>query len=113
MLLHVVFAGEGLVALWAEGVLLAGVLFGVAGSVARGGEVVVAVELLGHGARVAVLLWACVVCCCGGGLVFWGLLGAEVGGMRGGGIVVGQRGRGLRNRGVCRGQVLVLLREEA
>lgn len=58
MLLHVVLACEGLVALGAEGVLLAGVLLGVASGMARGGEEVVAAELLGHGARVAVLLGA-------------------------------------------------------
>lgn len=58
VLLHVVLAGEGLVALWAKCVLLASVLLGVAGGVARGGEEVVAAELLGHWAWVAVLLGA-------------------------------------------------------
>ena len=62
MLLHVVLAGKGLVALGAEGVLLASVLLRVPGGVARGGEVVVAAELLRHGARVAVFLWAGVHC---------------------------------------------------
>ena len=56
VLLHVVLAGEGFVALRAESVLFASVLLGVAGSVARGGEVVGAVELLGERARVLVLL---------------------------------------------------------
>lgn len=56
MLLHIVLASEGLVALWAEGVLLTSVLFRVARCMTRGGEVVVAVELLSHGAWVAVFL---------------------------------------------------------
>ena len=56
VLLHVVLAGKGLVALRAESILLPSVLLCVAGSMARGGEEVVALELLGHGARIAVLL---------------------------------------------------------
>ena len=60
VLLHVVLAGEGLVALGAEGVLLARVLLRVPCGVARGGEVVAAVVLFRYGARVAVLLGALV-----------------------------------------------------
>ena len=56
MLLHVVLAGEGLVALGTEGILLASVLLCVTGGVTRGGEVVGTVELLGQRARVLVLL---------------------------------------------------------
>jgi len=56
MLLHVVLAGEGLVALGAEGVLLASVLLGMAGGVSRGGEEVAAVVDLGQRAGVLVLL---------------------------------------------------------
>ena len=61
MLLHVVLAGKGLVALWAEGVLLARVLFRVASGMARGGEMVLAVVLLGERARVGILL--CLLFC--------------------------------------------------
>lgn len=56
MLFHIVLAGEGLVALGAERILPSGVLLGVTSSVSRGGEVVVAVEGLCHGTRIAVLL---------------------------------------------------------
>ena len=56
VLFHVVFAGEGLVALGTEGILLTSVLLCVTGSVTRGGEVVGTVELLGQRARVLVLL---------------------------------------------------------
>jgi len=46
MLLHVILAGEGLVALGTEGVLLARVLLGVSRRMAGSGEEIVAVELL-------------------------------------------------------------------
>jgi len=83
VLLHVVFAGKGLVALWAKGVLLACVLLGVASSVARRSEVVVAVELLSHGTRVAVLLRPGIGSRgCRHGVVVHCLLGAVVGGLR-------------------------------
>ena len=58
MLFHVVLAGEGLVALGANGVFVAGVLLGVARCVAIGGEEVVAVFLLGERARILALLGA-------------------------------------------------------
>lgn len=56
MLLHVVFAGEGLVAYWAVDALFTGVLLTVAGGVARSGKRCVAVVGSGVGARVLVLL---------------------------------------------------------
>lgn len=83
MLLHVVLAGEGLVALRAEGILLARVLLSVAGGVARGGEVVAAVVLLGDGARVAVFLRA-LVRLRGGIEALGGWLGPKVAGLDGG-----------------------------
>lgn len=101
VLLHVVLASEGLVAFGAEGVLLARVLLCVASSVARGGEVVAAVVLLCHGARVAVLLGALVgrlgpVEALGGGL------GSEVAGLH---VACGVR-KGTRRLGegwwICR-----------
>lgn len=56
VLLHVVLTREGLIALGTEGILLAGVLFGVSRGVTGGGEVVGAADLLGHRARVVILL---------------------------------------------------------
>lgn len=56
MLLHVVFACEGLVAFWAEGILLTSVLLCVASSVSGCGEVIAAVVLLGERTRIAVFL---------------------------------------------------------
>ena len=58
MLFHVVLAGEGLVALGANGVSVAGVLLGVSRCVAIGGEEVVAFFLLGERARILALLGA-------------------------------------------------------
>ena len=57
MLLHIVFAGERLVAFRAVSIFPSSVLLGVASGVPRGGEIVAASVLLGHGARVAVLFW--------------------------------------------------------
>ena len=56
VLLHVVLAREGLVALRAEGVLLAGVLLGVARGVAGGGEEVGAADLIKKRTWILVLL---------------------------------------------------------
>lgn len=55
VLLHVVFARKSLIALRAEGILLSGVLLGMPGSVARRGEIIGAVVLLGERARVLIL----------------------------------------------------------
>lgn len=52
MLLHIVLAGEALVALGTEGVLLAHVASRVARGVARGGEGLDATEFVGHRADV-------------------------------------------------------------
>lgn len=102
VLLHVVLAGKGLVALGAESILLASVLLCVAGSMARGGKEVVALELLGHRARIAVLLGSRVQ---GGGvLVLLGeLFGPEVACLRGVGVV------GERARLVVHGEAEILL----
>jgi hypothetical protein len=56
MLFHVILASEGFIALRAEGILLARVLFRVTRSMSRGGEVVTAVVLLGQWARVRIFL---------------------------------------------------------
>lgn len=56
VLLHVVLASEGFVAFRTKGVLLPCVLLRMASSMARGGKVVIAVELLSHRTWVAVLL---------------------------------------------------------
>lgn len=56
VLFHIVLARKSLFAVRADGVLLARVLLRVSCSVARGGEIVVAGELLGQRARVLVLL---------------------------------------------------------
>lgn len=56
MLLHVVLSRKGLVALGAEGVLLAGMFLGVTCGMAGCGEEICAADLLGHWARVLVLL---------------------------------------------------------
>ena len=56
VLLHVILTSEGFVAFGAEGVFLAGVFLGVTGSVAGCGEVIGAADLLGHRARILVLL---------------------------------------------------------
>lgn len=68
MLFHVVLAGEGLVALGAEGVLLASVFLGMTCGVPGRGEKVAAVKGLGQRAGILVLL--------GGGL---GCAGRRVG----------------------------------
>jgi hypothetical protein len=47
MLLHVVFAREGFVALWAKGILFASVLLGMACSVTGCREIILAIKLLG------------------------------------------------------------------
>ena len=52
VLLHVVFAGEGFVAVGADDVFLPGMLFAVAGGVAGGGKFVGAIVQFGVGARV-------------------------------------------------------------
>lgn len=56
VLLHIVFASEGLVALRAEGILLAGVLLGMASSVSGCGEEIAAVVDLCKWAGILVLL---------------------------------------------------------
>jgi hypothetical protein len=61
VLLHVILAGEGFVALRAEGVLFARVLFRMTGGVTGSGEVVTAAVLLGQRARVGIFL--CLLLC--------------------------------------------------
>lgn len=56
VLFHVILARESLVALGADGILLASVFLRVASGVARGGEELIAVILFGDGTRVLVLL---------------------------------------------------------
>lgn len=56
VLFHVVFAGEGLVALGTERVFLPRVFLGVSSSVARGGEEIGASVLFGHRTRILVFL---------------------------------------------------------
>jgi len=56
MLLHVVFAREGLVALWAKGILFAGVLLSMACSVAGCRKIILAVVLLGKRTWIGIFL---------------------------------------------------------
>lgn len=120
VLLHIVLAGKCLVAFGAVGVLLAGVLLGVARSMARCGEVVVAGVLFGHGTRIAVLLGSLGRHGGGGGrgrgrgrgrsgmLVVKRVVRREVGRLRNIDGVVGERIRRMREGGIVGVEVLVL-----
>jgi len=62
VLLHVVLSGKGLVALRANCILPAGVLFRMPSSMTRRRKVVVAIELFGKGAGITVFFRLCGGC---------------------------------------------------